>query len=193
MSPDADRIREVIRVKGLSNVQFCNATGVSAATLSHITSGRSNPTLTIMRSIIKGFPDLNPMWVYSGEGEMFRESDPDSTEETPPTDASPIPIYKDGQDAVARPGAADNTSVPSQSRGVRPASAHATSDLFGGLDSLDLFGSAVGSRPAANATVSDFVRETIAQVQPQQRRIRQITEIRIFFDDGTYESFGGPR
>ncbi|MDO4994324.1 MAG: helix-turn-helix transcriptional regulator [Bacteroidales bacterium] len=194
MSPDADRIREVIRVKGLSNVQFCNATGVSAATLSHITSGRSNPTLTIMRSIIKGFPDLNPMWVYSGEGEMFREKDPEQIAEgNPSPDASPIPIYKDAHESVARSGSADTVPAASQPRVARPASAHPSPDLFGGLDSLDLFGSSVGSRLAANATVSDLVRETIAQVQPQQRRIRQITEIRIFFDDGTYESFGGPR
>ena len=190
---DSERVMEVIRVKGLTNVQFCNATGVSAATLSHITSGRSNPTLTIMRSIIKGFPDLNPMWVYSGEGDMFREMEPEVTDDTNGSDTSPIPIYNEEQGQGKCTTQADASTQPSQQRAGRSAASRQGHDLFGDFD--DLTGQGAGSfmRLGSNAAISDIVRETITQVQPQQRRPRQITEIRIFFDDGTYESFGGPK
>ena len=190
---DSERVMEVIRVKGLTNVQFCNATGISAATLSHITSGRSNPTLTIMRSIIKGFPDLNPMWVYSGDGDMFLPTEAEPTPSADSTDASPIPIYNDEQTQAVRPMALDAIPQMPQPRTGRSGSMRQSADLFGDLDELANGGNASGMCLAANATLTDVVRETLIQVQPQQRRSRQITEIRIFFDDGTYESFGGPK
>ena len=190
---DSERIMEVIRVKGLTNVQFCNATGVSAATLSHITSGRSNPTLSIMRCVIKGFPDINPMWVYSGEGEMFlpRENDAEATDTD--GDASPTSINNSESGQAARSGATDSALPASSHSTARAQAARPVPDLFADFDGFASPGGLGSSRTAANASLSDVVRETLAQVQPQQRRVRQITEIRIFFDDGTYESFGGPK
>ena len=44
---DTERVVEIIRVMGMNNIQFSQKTGISPASLSHITSGRSNPTLTI--------------------------------------------------------------------------------------------------------------------------------------------------
>ena len=48
---DTERVVEIIRVMGMNNIQFSQKTGISPASLSHITSGRSNPTLTILRNI----------------------------------------------------------------------------------------------------------------------------------------------
>lgn len=190
---DSERILEVIRAKGLSNVQFCNITGISAATLSHITSGRSNPTLTIFRSIIKGFPDLNPLWVYQGEGDMYRELELEDGEEEILPELPPTTINnKEELVPGARPASAESaTPVPSV-RSSRTATA-ASPDLFGGLDALLSADLAKGAKGAGSSALTEVVRETIAQVQPQPRRPHQITEIRIFFDDGTYESFGGPK
>ena len=190
---DSERILEVIRAKGLSNVQFCNITGISAATLSHITSGRSNPTLTIFRSIIKGFPDLNPLWVYQGEGDMYRELELEDGEEEILPELPPATINnKEELVPGARPASAESATPVSSVRSSRAATA-ASPDLFGGLDALLSADLAKGTKGAGSSALTEVVRETIAQVQPQPRRPHQITEIRIFFDDGTYESFGGPK
>ena len=190
---DSERILEVIRAKGLSNVQFCNITGISAATLSHITSGRSNPTLTIFRSIIKGFPDLNPLWVYQGEGDMYRELELEDGEEEILPELPPTTINnKEELVPGARPASAESAAPVSSVRSSRAATA-ASPDLFGGLDALLSADLAKGAKGAGSSALTEVVRETIAQVQPQPRRPHQITEIRIFFDDGTYESFGGPK
>ena len=76
---DTERVVEIIRVMGMNNIQFSQKTGISPASLSHITSGRSNPTLTILRNIVESFPELNPEWVLLGRGDMFRNaSTPDN-------------------------------------------------------------------------------------------------------------------
>ena len=69
---DTERVVEIIRVMGMNNIQFSQKTGISPASLSHITSGRSNPTLTILRNIVESFPELNPEWVLLGRGDMIR-------------------------------------------------------------------------------------------------------------------------
>ena len=191
---DSERILEIIKVKHLNNVQFCNLTGVSSATLSHITSGRSNPTLTILRNIINGFPDLNPIWVYSGEGNMFKDTSNESDSFLDETQSEATPV----SGAVAPPSLTESSNandsfVPNGSRGGRSLGSLFTSDTSGGVDALKPLARSAAEQTASMASLSDVVRETIAQVQPQQRRVRKITEIRIFFDDGTYESFGGPR
>ena len=61
---DKERIEYVINESGLTYVEFSSRTGISPATLSHITSGRSKPTLTIMKGILAGFPDINPEWLF---------------------------------------------------------------------------------------------------------------------------------
>lgn len=191
---DSERVMEVIRVKGLTNVQFCNMTGVSAATLSHIASGRNNPTLAILRSIINGFPDLNPLWVYSGTGDMFLEAGQNDN-----TDSSDGELPSSGADAADRSSDKDGqqsaVTVPQGSvqRTSRPTVPNSVPDLFEGLDGLSNGGKSGVAPQETGISLSDVVRETIIQVQPQPRRPRQITEIRIFFDDGTYESFGGPK
>ena len=80
---DTERVVEIIRVMGMNNIQFSQKTGISPASLSHITSGRSNPTLTILRNIVESFPELNPEWVLLGRGDMFRNaSTPENDQNT---------------------------------------------------------------------------------------------------------------
>ena len=70
---DTERILEIIRVKNLNNIQFCSATGISPASLSHITSNRSKPTLSILRNVIAGFPEMG----YDGNGTDVQRSGQD--------------------------------------------------------------------------------------------------------------------
>ena len=72
MQSDKERIEQIIREKKLNNIEFCSKTALSPSTLSHILSERTKPTLPILRSIVDAFPDLNPMWILLGEGEMTK-------------------------------------------------------------------------------------------------------------------------
>ena len=71
---DKDRIIFLIHEKGLTNVEFSALTGVAPATISHITSGRSKPTLQVFKGILNGFPDLNSEWVFLGTGPMYKNN-----------------------------------------------------------------------------------------------------------------------
>ena len=178
MMDDKERIEYIMLEKQLSNTEFCAVTNIAPATLSHILGKRSKPTLAILRNIVTGFPDLNPEWVLLGSGEMYRQ--PTSTsinmeEEHDPDDgASLFSSVTDGTDVFE--GMNDIFgNVPSSSSPVRT------------QERPQQHKRTIAEKPEAPVqSLSDIVRETLSLVQKPQRKI---VEVRIFFDDGTFETF----
>ena len=67
------RIEEVLKHSEMNARQFASAIDLNTSTLSHVLSGRNNPSLDIMQRILKTFPNINPAWLILGEGSMFRK------------------------------------------------------------------------------------------------------------------------
>jgi transcriptional regulator with XRE-family HTH domain len=65
-----DRILALLKTKGLSPSQFADAIGVQRSAISHLISGRNNPSLDFVLKILKRYPDVNPAWLLNGSGEM---------------------------------------------------------------------------------------------------------------------------
>ncbi|MBQ9176797.1 MAG: helix-turn-helix transcriptional regulator [Bacteroidaceae bacterium] len=163
---DKERIEYIIKDKGLSNVEFSSITGIAPATISHISSGRSRPTLAILKGILSGFPDLNPEWVFMGTGPMYKDNN-DS-----------LPAQTDGQ--VSASGSYDLFSSIEQMESEKHGASHKPAKLQ-------------ASKPTSVAAdeIKDVIRESFETMMGRQRR--KIVEVRIFFDDGTYEAFSTPK
>ena len=133
----------------MTAAQFAEKIGISPSSLSHILSGRNNPSLEVVMKIHKACDYISLDWLLYGEGQM--ETDVDS----------------------------DNNI-------------HYTPSLF---DENSLFASngtnASEYRKETEVKTSvippkEIVREEIKYVEVPAKKI---TEIRIFFDNGTYETF----
>ena len=61
---DKEKIELIMQEKHLNNTQFCNEVCIAPGTLSHIRSGRTEPSLNILRSVSMAFPDINPSWLF---------------------------------------------------------------------------------------------------------------------------------
>ena len=153
---DKERIEYVINKSEMTYAEFSALTGISPATLSHIVSGRSKPTLAIMRGILAGFPDINPQWMFMGEGEFCK---PEQYESAPA--AAPAP--------------------------------NGSPDLFGQftVDQKNENGNKLSTKlraqePVSQVDITSIVKQTVESIQRPERKI---TEVRIFYDDGTYEAF----
>lgn len=64
-----DRIAKILRRKNLTPSKFADIIGVQRSRISHIMSGRNNPTIEIVSKIVKKFPDVDLRWLMFGEGE----------------------------------------------------------------------------------------------------------------------------
>ena len=210
---DSEKIAAIIADKHLTNAQFCQTCGLQPATLSHITSGRSNPSLAILRSINQGFPDINPLWLFTDEGDMYGSPTPStipSPATTPSTSAespaptigpAPQPSESNPQEDPFASTASPATGGTSQTRGgligAEPQNQSTTasnSSIF-----VEQAQGAPVSTPAMNsqpellpstATLQASTASVTPQIpvivhEPPQRR--NIVEIRVFYDDNTFE------
>lgn len=66
-----NRIRQIQEREGMSQKDFAAAVGISAATLSSIYNGRTQPTGRLVDAIHRRFPDINVNWLMFGEGNML--------------------------------------------------------------------------------------------------------------------------
>ncbi len=65
-----ERIRNIISAKQMSSSGFADAIGVPRSTISHILSGRNNPSLELVQKILDAFPDIRTQWLVRGDGDM---------------------------------------------------------------------------------------------------------------------------
>lgn len=191
---DKERIEAIIRDKNLSNVEFCNQTAMAPATLSHIISQRTKPTIAILRNVVEAFPDINPMWILLGKGEMY----------LPQNDSSDSlgldPASGDVADSAFQDSGVDDI-FSSLRNGLQPSATTQSSAQQSGIQSVQRQTAAAGHRQvppaivipnqrqqmaAPQINIEEVVGATLTRLQKPQRRV---TEVRIFFDDGTYETF----
>ncbi len=67
-----DRIVELLNTEGLSASKFADIIGVQRSSMSHILSGRNNPSLDFIQKVMRSFPHVSGDWLISGRGEMAK-------------------------------------------------------------------------------------------------------------------------
>jgi transcriptional regulator with XRE-family HTH domain len=68
-----DRILEFLRRENKSSAQFADEIGVQPSGISHILSGRNNPSLDFILKMLGRYPFLSTDWLLFGKGEMYRD------------------------------------------------------------------------------------------------------------------------
>ncbi|MGL4363608.1 MAG: hypothetical protein ACRCSB_00195 [Bacteroidales bacterium] len=71
----AKRVGEFIEVKGISYYAFENLLGVSRGTISKSVKENKSIGSAILEKILAIFPELSPVWLLTGNGEMLQNAD----------------------------------------------------------------------------------------------------------------------
>lgn len=80
-----NRIQTIMEREGLVSAKFAEEIGVQRSAMSHILSGRNNPSLDVLIKILKRFTYVDSDWLLFGKGEMIRQhvsTQPDLFENT---------------------------------------------------------------------------------------------------------------
>ena len=65
-----DRIAHIIRAKNLTAAEFALRLGIQPSNISHLLSGRNNPSLDFVKKLKETFPEYNLDWIVMGKGPM---------------------------------------------------------------------------------------------------------------------------
>lgn len=69
-----DRLQKLLAREDLTPVRFAEKVGVQRSSVSHILSGRNNPSLDFIQKILVAFPQISTDWLIRGRGEMYNSA-----------------------------------------------------------------------------------------------------------------------
>lgn len=146
---------------GLSQQDFASRLQMAPASISSIFNGRTNPTINHVMAIHRAFPQVNERWLLFGEGEMM------------------------GASSQILSG--ESTSLPT------PSAAQKSTDNSDMIDMGGLFDqSPMPPTPTQNNQVPVKERPKMPVIEIAKnidKPLRRVKEIRVFYDDNTYETF----
>lgn len=67
------RINTLLKQMNLTAKQFAEEIGIQPSGMSHILSGRNNPSLDFVMKVVKRWPEININWLMFGNGDMYAE------------------------------------------------------------------------------------------------------------------------
>ena len=155
-----DRIRQIMESQHMTQQVFAEFIGVGAATLSSIFNDRTRPTLNIVEAIKKKIPNISTDWLMFGSGDMYLSENP-----TPNAGSESGFQSADNRQVGYSPMFDFNeTSSPT------PQSSFLQSQNVNSVKS----------------TRSENDRLEVKLIDKPQRKI---VEIRVFYDDQTFDTF----
>ncbi len=87
-----ERIKEIIVHYGLTSATFADKIGVVRASLSHLFSGRNQPSLDFVYKVKNSFPEVSLEWLMYGAGTMLEGGKSSTTPPLPQTQENAFPL-----------------------------------------------------------------------------------------------------
>jgi transcriptional regulator with XRE-family HTH domain len=100
-----ERIMEFLQAENKTSAQLAEEIGVQPSGISHILSGRNNPSLDFILKMLEKYKFLSTDWLLFGRGQMYREAGMQSLFDAMAHDDD---LAKSGSESVQGPG----VSVP---------------------------------------------------------------------------------
>lgn len=141
-----ERIEEIMREAKVTSSQFAKIIGVKQASLSHILTGRNNPSLDVIMKINQAYPGIHLEWLLYGKGEKGTVHE-----------SNLINNPENGEGQIIAP---------------------VMNELFPADDINE-----IENTPGKPENIPSM--ESVRYIE---RPPRKIVEVRIFYDDGTYET-----
>ena len=103
-----NRINLILQAKNITAKQFAEEIGIQPSGMSHIMSGRNNPSLEFVNKVIRRYPEIDANWLLLGKGQMYASGVTESPAISEPTlfappSPSPAPVYTPAPDPIPEP------------------------------------------------------------------------------------------
>ena len=158
-----DRIRQIMESQHMTQQVFADYIGQSPATLSSVFNGRTRPTLNIVEAIKKKIPNISTDWLMFGAGDMY----------LPDPEAQSAPSLPQGDDLFGSE--------------MGPTNPNPMFDFEASPSQVPQ--NATQTAPGINSVKSTRLENAPKEIKIVDKPQRRITEIRIFYDDQTFDVF----
>lgn len=70
------RLKQFLAAENITQAQFADSINVVRASVSHVLSGRNNPSFDFIKAMMQRYPNLNIDWLMFGKGRMYKDTAP---------------------------------------------------------------------------------------------------------------------
>lgn len=159
-----NRLKQFLAAENITQSQFADKIEVVRASVSHVLSGRNNPSYEFIKAIIANYPSLNIEWLMFGKGKMYK-----GAEEAPLSSARPetraVTDLKETQEELLF-----NDLYSDEEPEVTPLVKSSSSKL-----------------PSSESPTSVILTDTLANTVQSTVKQRNVSKIIVLFDDGSYQ------
>lgn len=196
-----NRIKEIINSKGVTTARFAEIIGVKQSTLSHTLNGRNKPSLDILMSISAAFPEISLDWLTKSKGQMFdstlgndvNKSLVSITDATNQTEIDSENLFSSKSSAIEgnSPNGLNGNSISVNSINsiTEDKSVNSENGDMSFLWDVALYAQFPYPAEFENLPPISSIPSDGRNTTGRYPKKRKITEVRIFFDDNTFESF----
>ena len=168
-----DRIKTLMESQHMTQQVFADFLGINPATLSGIFNDRTKPTINIVEAVKKKFPDISLDWLMFGAGSMYQRTGTTEAEAATATPSSPVTPHPSTVNPTPSPSWNPEPTLNfGETTSPTPTTHYPTMGQ-------SHHGGARNVRP-------DMIRDEVKNFDKPSRRV---TEIRVYYDDQTWESF----
>lgn len=155
----------------LTQQEFAVRTQIGAATLSNIFNDRTRPTLNVVELIKKNIPNISTDWLLMGVGQMY-------VDDQPSTDQGAA-MSGDAQNQMLQ---FDDYASPTPSATVHGGANQPMQEVVSNETSRF-------SRSGRQEQGELYAHTAEEVARLMDKKPRRVTEIRVYYDDQTWESF----
>lgn len=171
----AIRLKGFIQSQGLTNSQFADNCGIPRPSLSQLLGGRNKKISdVIVGQIHKAYPELSVLWLMFGEGKMMvdnRESEAPKPQED----------RNIGQEGIMAPDLfADDAELLNN---------EPDAENYRNVKPLNIPQQAIKHTDIQVESVNKKTMELMQQIEKMKKNPRKVSQITIYYDDSTFETF----
>ena len=189
---DKEKIEYLMSIYGLTPSQFADRTGIQRASVSHILSNRNKPSLEILLKVYNAFPGISLNWLILGEGDapvlnndtvaendkVYSDANEAAVSVAP---ATLFPVFME-ENTVSEPSPTVEKVVP-----VALVDSIPVNDAVSAKQVVAVDGE-TSAQPSAPSVQAEEAA-AVASLALSRDTAKNIKEIKIFYDNGTYETF----
>lgn len=162
------RLKQFLAAENITQSQFADKIEVVRASVSHVLSGRNNPSYEFIKAIMAKYPTLNMEWLMFGKGKMYKDKE---VEAPPATPAAEKPLPADTrEDLLFDDFYADSHEEPAQRT----------------LDDVQGHYSVPADSPSEATVPITLLKDLVESTQTTVKQ-RKVSKILVLFDDGSFQ------
>src|SRR6266568_123792 len=104
-----DRIIKFLTNENITATRFADEIGVQRSSISHILSGRNNPSFEFIHKILSRYKYLNAEWLIMGNGNMIKKNDPVTQNSSVLPKINQLDLFQTLETKTSSPEPAKNT------------------------------------------------------------------------------------